>query len=88
MSDLGKIRPGSARVYRDRIFGVRGQCITLGADHSVDGMVRFVCHPDDIDESMAEVLTENIGDLERAAATPRATRWTVFDLRIIAPDES
>lgn len=75
MSDIGKIRAGSQRVYRDRIFGVRGRCIALGPEQSVDGLTRFVFHPDDIDAVQEEVAEEHY-DLLLVAVT-------FFDIPIV-----
>lgn len=88
MSELGKIRYGSPRTFRDRLFGVRGKCIALEEDQSADGAMRFVFHPDDLDETMQEVIEENVADLEGAVAAPSSERWTVFGLRVVAPGEA
>ena len=58
MSDLGKIRAGSQRVYRDKVFGRKGEIVVLNPDHSVDGEVRYVFHPDDITEGQEARLEE------------------------------
>lgn len=57
-SDLGKIRAGSPRVYRDRVFGTRGEIVRVSEEQSVDGLARYVVHPDDVTEMGAAVLEE------------------------------
>lgn len=56
MSDLGKIRAGSPRVYRDCIFGKRGEIVRVAEEESVDGLARYVVHPDDVTEMGAALL--------------------------------
>lgn len=85
MSDLGKIRAGSQRVYRDRLFATKGQVYALHPRQSADGLVRFVFHPDDIDAVQEEVAEENVEDLVQAINTPVPERWTVFGLPIVDP---
>jgi hypothetical protein len=51
MSDLGKIKDGSPRAFRDKIFGQRGVVTQLSPSQSVDGKIRYVFHPDDITDT-------------------------------------
>lgn len=83
MSDLGKIRDGSPRVFRDRIYGRRGECRIIPCSHSVDGLVRFVFHPDDVTEAQQTYLEAHIADLEQQARYPESARFTVFGLPIV-----
>lgn len=57
-SDLGKIRDGSPRVYRDRVFGKRGEIVRVPEEQSVDGLARYVVHPDDVTEHGLRHLEE------------------------------
>lgn len=82
MSDLGKIRAGSQRVFRDKVFGVKGQCTVLDPTHSADGLVRFVFHPEDISALMEEVAEENVHLLAESVAQGK-TGQTIFGLAVV-----
>lgn len=68
MSDLGKIRAGSPRVYRDRVAGQRGAVIALAPVLSVDGLRRMVVHPDDFTEEQVAELSAALEAREAAQA--------------------
>lgn len=85
MSELGKIREGSPRVYRDRVFGRRGECLALPGSHSSDGLARFVFHPEDITDGERALAEWGIDDLTKAAALPEDERSTIFGLPIRNP---
>lgn len=69
MSDLGKIREGSPRVYRDRIFGQRGSVTHLNPEQSVDGRRRVVFHADDITEEQRAEYEAALIQREQAEET-------------------
>ena len=68
MSDLGKIRAGSPRVYRDRVVGRRGEVIALAPELSVDGLARWIVHPDDLTDVQVAELTAGLEAREAAQA--------------------
>lgn len=79
MSDLGKIRAGSPRVYRDRLVGRRGEIIALAPELSADGLSRMVVHPDDFTEERVAELAAALVAREEAQAKINAVLALVND---------